>query len=76
MSTPIEPVYRMIGARIEHLRTVLDVTQEELSERVGLNRTSIVNIEKGKQRILLDDVEKFAKALGTSPKNLLRGIWT
>jgi transcriptional regulator with XRE-family HTH domain len=76
MSRPIEPVYRQLAARVESIRTVLGLTQEELGKRVGLKRTSIVNFEAGRQRILLDDVEKFAKALGVTPKHLLRGIWT
>jgi transcriptional regulator with XRE-family HTH domain len=73
---PIEPCYRMLGMRIESIRTALGITQEELSRRVGLKRTSIVNIEKGRQRVLLADVERFAGALGITPKHLLRGLWT
>lgn len=76
MKRPIEPCYRMIGMRLEQIRTTLGVTQEEFSKRVGLTRTSIVNIEHGRQRILLHDVEKIAAALGITPKHLLRGIWT
>lgn len=76
MSAPIEPVYRALGCRIEVMRTTLGISQEELAKRVGLARTSVVNIEAGKQRILLHDVEAFAKAFGTSPKHLLRGTWT
>lgn len=76
MSKPIEPVYRAFGARIDHIRTTLDLTQQEVAQRVGKNRTTVVNIEQGRQRILLADVELFADALGTTPKNLLRGIWT
>lgn len=73
---PIEAVYRQFGARIEHLRTTLGMTQLEFSKKVGLVRTSIVNIEAGRQRVLLADVEKFAQAFGISPKALMRGIWT
>lgn len=76
MAKPIEPVYRLLAARVEHLRTTLGMSQQQLADRVGLQRTSIVNFEKGRQRILLDDVEDFAKALGVTPKHLLRGIWT
>jgi transcriptional regulator with XRE-family HTH domain len=72
---PIEPVYRQFGAKVEQLRIGLDITQLDLAKRIGLKRTSIANIENGKQRILLYDVERFALALGTTPKGLLRGIW-
>jgi transcriptional regulator with XRE-family HTH domain len=74
--TPVEPVYRQFGSKLESLRSTLGITQEEVAKRVGLKRTSVVNIEAGKQRVLLDDVEKFAGAFGISPKALMRGIWT
>jgi len=70
-----EPVYRLIGAKIEQTRTVLGWTQDDLAKRVGLSRTSVTNIEAGRQRILLHDVEKFASAFNMQPKVLLRGIW-
>lgn len=76
MSKPIEAVYIAVGARIRMIRETLGLSQSDLSKRVELQRTSVVNIEAGRQRILLDDVEKFSRALGVSPKHLLRGIWT
>lgn len=76
MNKEIKPVYRQFGAKIESLRSVLGIDQKELSVRVGLSRGSIANIETGRQRILLADVEKFAKAFGTTPKHLMRGIWS
>ena len=76
MSKPIQPVYRMLGIKMEQVRTTLGMTQAELGEKCGLGRTSIVNIEKGRQRILLHDIEAIAAALHVSPKHLLRGIWT
>jgi transcriptional regulator with XRE-family HTH domain len=66
----------MFGVRVEHIRTALGWTQDELAKKVGLTRTSITNIESGRQRILLHDVEKFAEVFGTTPKGLLRGLWT
>jgi transcriptional regulator with XRE-family HTH domain len=75
MSKPMQPVYLLFGARIQHVREILGMTQEELAKKVGLTRTSVANIEGGKQRVLLHDVDIFAKALGLNPKNILRGIW-
>lgn len=76
MTTILEPVYRQFGAKMEQIRATLGWTQDQLGKAVGLNRTSITNIEAGKQRILLHDVERFAKAFNVEPKTLLRGIWT
>ena len=72
---PIEPVYRLLDAKIEVVRTTLGWTQLELAQKVGLTRTSIVNIEAGRQRILLHDVDKLATAFGMTPKMFLKGIW-
>jgi transcriptional regulator with XRE-family HTH domain len=71
-----EPVYRLLGAKIEQLRTLLGMTQQELAAKVKMSRGSLANIETGRQRLLLHDVETFATAFGISPKALLRGIWT
>jgi transcriptional regulator with XRE-family HTH domain len=66
----------MFGVRLQVIRTALGLSQQDLADKVGLTRTSITNIEAGKQRILLGDVERFANAFGVSPKHLLRGMWT
>jgi DNA-binding XRE family transcriptional regulator len=71
----IEPIYVAIGAKMMMLRNALGLTQDEVAKRIGLTRTSIVNIEAARQRILLHDIERIASALGTTPKHLLRGIW-
>ncbi len=60
---------------MEQTRTVLGWTQADLAKRIGLTRTSVVNIEAGRQRVLLHDVEKIAAAFQMSPKQLMRGIW-
>jgi len=73
---PVQLCYRQFGMKVEQLRTMLGWNQQDLAKRVGLTRGSIANIETGRQRILLHDVEKFAEAFGTSPKQLMRGIWT
>ncbi len=75
MSKPIEPIYQAVGVKIRMIRETLGLAQDELAKRVGLKRTFVVNIEAGRQRLLLDDIDDFAKALGTTPKHLLRGIW-
>lgn len=75
MAKSVEPVYRLLGARVEQIRTVLGLTQEELAKRVPLTRASIANLETGRQRIMMHHVDAIALALGTTPKNLMKGIW-
>lgn len=75
MSKPIEAVYVAFGSRVRMMREALSLTQDELRKRMPIARATLANVETGHQRILLDDVEEYAKALGTSPKALLKGIW-
>lgn len=71
----IQPCYRLFGARVEQIRTLMGMTQGELAKKVALTRTSVTNIEAGRQRVLLHDVERFAGAFSITPKNLMKGIW-
>jgi transcriptional regulator with XRE-family HTH domain len=41
--------YRELGANIRKLRRKRELSQEELANLVGLTRTSLTNIEKGRQ---------------------------
>lgn len=74
-SATIEACHAAFGVRVRIVREILDLTQADLAERVGLERASVTNIEAGRQRVSLDAVERFARALGTTPKNLMKGIW-
>ena len=60
---------------MQMIRETLGISQGDLAKRVGLQRVSVTNIEVGRQRLLLDGIERFAVALGTTPKHLLKGIW-
>jgi transcriptional regulator with XRE-family HTH domain len=48
-----------------------DLTQEKLGRLVGLSRTSITNIEKGRQHIALHQLYVLAEALRVRPEALL-----
>jgi len=71
----IEPCYRILGAKIQQLRLTLGVSQADFAKRLGHTRTSLCNIEAGRQRILLHQVEPIAAAFGTTPRHLMKGIW-
>lgn len=70
-----EAVYQAFGARLRMIRDALGISQAELAKRVGLVRPSLTNIEVGRQRIRLDQVEAIARELGTTPRALMKGIW-
>jgi DNA-binding XRE family transcriptional regulator len=63
--------YRELGARIQHGRRKLGLTQAGLASTVFLTRTSIVNIEKGRQKVLCHTLVAMAHALHTDAEKLL-----
>ncbi len=62
-------MYREVGARIRKARA--GRKQQQLAIAVGLTRTSITNIEQGRQKILLHTFLAIAAALGVPPAQLL-----
>jgi len=64
-------VYFELGRLIREARDQRGLTQAELAASVGLTRTSVSNIEKGRQKMLLHTLYDFAGALGIEPKALL-----
>ena len=52
------------------------LTQEELAHRVHLKRTSITNIEKGRQKLLVHTLFDIADALDIPPTALIPALRT
>ena len=53
-----------IGLRIATLRKLAGMSQEQLSERAGLQRTHVSRIEAGKYAVTLETIQAIAEALG------------
>jgi len=69
----IDAFYSEVGRRIRDGRKkrVPPLTQEELGDRVDLTRTSITNIEKGRQKFLLHTLAQIAAELQVPVISLL-----
>jgi transcriptional regulator with XRE-family HTH domain len=67
----MNPIYKELGQLVLKARDNAKISQETLSKRIGLSRTSITNIEKGRQQIQLHTLFSLADALGISPSELL-----
>lgn len=70
---PSDPsnLYAHVGACIREWRLKRGLNQGELAARVSLARTSITNIEAGRQKTLLHTFVDIARALGVEPALLL-----
>ncbi|MCG2709597.1 MAG: helix-turn-helix domain-containing protein [Thermodesulfovibrionales bacterium] len=60
----------LLGARIKELRKAKGLSQEELSEKVGIDSKHLSRIEVGKSYPSLDTLEKIANALNVEIKDL------
>ena len=64
--------YKDVGALIREARKkAKDISQESLATSVGLTRTSLTNIEKGRQKVLLHTFVEIAAAIGANAVDLL-----
>ena len=64
-------VYRQFGKLVREHRQRLGLRQDQVGEAVGLSRTSITNIEQGRQKVLLHQVFLLAESLQVNPEALL-----
>ena len=65
MSTKEETRHR-IGQRVKALRLAAGLSQQELADRAGLNRTHIGRIEDGAFGSQVETIQQIAEALGMS----------
>lgn len=67
MALDEELLYRLVGERVRAARQRLEpsFSQAQLAERLDMSRTSIVNIEAGRQRPPLHVLWRIADALET-----------
>src|SRR6266542_1547304 len=69
----LDALYRAFGTlvRLRREQRPNPLSQEKLGRLVGLSRTSITNIEKGRHHIVLHQLLAFARALKVRPEALL-----
>ncbi|MDE2145002.1 MAG: helix-turn-helix transcriptional regulator [Patescibacteria group bacterium] len=58
------------GKKVRDERTRLGLSQEQLAARAGVHRTYIGMIERAEKNITLENIEKIAKALGISMRQI------
>lgn len=59
----------VFGKRVKELRNNLGISQEELADLAGLDRTYITSVERGKRNISIVNIEKLATALKVTLKD-------
>ena len=59
-----------VGEAIRKMRQAQNLTQEELGERIGVQKAQISRLEKGKSVITLPTMSRIFQALGVSTATL------
>ena len=63
-------IKKLLGKRVQEVRRKNGLTQERLAELVGLDTSSVSNIENGKYFPTADNLDKILKVLKLSPEEL------
>jgi transcriptional regulator with XRE-family HTH domain len=71
VAAPQEVFYVELGKRIRSARKQRGFTQEKLARALQLTRTSITNIECGRQPVFAHHLVVFARTLGVTVESLL-----
>lgn len=64
-------IQEAFGIRLKELRTNAMLSQVELAERSGIERTQISKIENGTANVTLETMDRLSRGLGTSIAKLL-----
>ncbi len=64
-------ILKVIGNNVRNLRKQLGLSQEELGDLAGLDRTYVGGIERGERNVAALNIAKLAKALKVKPEKLL-----
>jgi transcriptional regulator with XRE-family HTH domain len=66
----MKPSLLPLGEEIRRLRAALEISQEQLADRCGFDRTYISMLERGKRNPSLLNLLRLAKGLGTTVSKL------
>ena len=64
-------INEVFGKKVLERRQSLKISQETLANMADIDRTYLIDIEKGKRNVSLKVADKIAKALSISLKELL-----
>jgi len=64
-------IRKLLGLRIREIRQKNKMSQEELSFESELHRTYISDIERGTRNVSIKNIEKIAKALNVTLKEIM-----
>lgn len=70
----VEDLRPAFGRRIRERRVKLGLSQEQVAERAELHWTFVSGVERGVRNPSLNTIGRLARALDTTPSELLAGL--
>ena len=70
----LQDIQLLVADRIKKIRRAKSITQDQLAELAGLNRTHLYRLESGKQSMTLRTLKIIAEALGVKVGALVKGL--
>ena len=61
---PVQRAVREFASHVQAWRKLRDLTQQQLAERAGVGRETVVRVEQGDPKVALDNVFRILHALG------------
>lgn len=62
---------RIFATNVRRIRQAAGLSQEKLADLTGLHRTYVGSVERGERNISIDNMERFAAALGVDIAELV-----
>lgn len=63
---------KKLGSNLKVFRANKNITQSQLAELIGVDKSFVSNIENGKTNPTLSTITSLAKVLGVTPAELLK----
>lgn len=77
MEDKVKQQYQLLfGETLRKIRIDAELSQEELAERAGIDRSYLGGIERGEHNLALINIIKIANALNLPPHKLLESLAT
>jgi DNA-binding XRE family transcriptional regulator len=70
----LQDIQLIVAERIKKIRKAKGITQEELADRAGVNRTHMYRLEGGKQSMTLRTLKIIADALDVRVRELAKDL--
>jgi transcriptional regulator with XRE-family HTH domain len=70
----LQDIELLVASRIKKIRKARSLTQDQLAELSGLNRTHLYRIESGKQSMTLRTLKLVADALDVRVRELVKDL--